>query len=123
MAAIASASPRVHAWTCLVQLAAETPTRSALTAHSLDQSASSRLRFEDRFNLLRAKKWPVTCSRSGADATWIDVAAPLGVVLMNGRIIGANSRSTRPGSSAPNDVRTTPGCNALAVTEVGWVFQ
>jgi hypothetical protein len=37
---------------------------------------------------------------------------------MNGRISGTNIRSTRPGSSAPNEVRTTPGCSAWAVTRL-----
>ena len=37
---------------------------------------------------------------------------------MKGRKNGMNNRWTRPGSSAPNEVRTTPGCSALAVTEV-----
>jgi hypothetical protein len=37
---------------------------------------------------------------------------------MNDRMKGTNRRWTPAGSSAPNDVRTTPGCSALAVTEV-----
>ena len=41
---------------------------------------------------------------------------PCSALFMNGRRTGTSSRCVRPGSSAPNDVLTTPGCTALAVT-------
>jgi hypothetical protein len=37
---------------------------------------------------------------------------------MKGRMTGVNSRWALLGSSAPKDVRTMPGCSALAVTKV-----
>ena len=48
----------------------------------------------------------------------MDVAAPRAGAFMKGRTNGTNSRWTAPGSSAPKDVRTRPGCSALAVTAV-----
>ena len=44
----------------------------------------SYLSLEDRLVLLLAKYLPVTCSRPGAQATWIEVAAPLVGVVMEG---------------------------------------
>jgi len=65
-----------------------------------------------------AKYRPVTCSSSGTDAKWIDVAAPWIGDFMKGRRKGRNIRWTVAGSSAPKDVLATPGCKALDVTEV-----
>ena len=48
------------------------------------------------------------------------MAAPRAGAFMNGRMNGVNSRWTPRGSSAPKEVRTTPGCSALAVTAVPW---
>ena len=66
--------------------------------------------------LLFAKYRPVTCESPGAEARWMDVAAPSAGVFMGGRMNGTSYLWTPPGSSAPKDVRTTPGCSALAVT-------
>jgi hypothetical protein len=48
------------------------------------------------------------------DATWIEVAAPRSALFMKGRRTGTSSRWVRPGSSAPKDVLTTPGCTTFA---------
>jgi hypothetical protein len=62
-----------------------------------------------------AKYRPVTCASSGADATWIDVAAPRVVLFINGRMSGDSSRATtdsdvhpRPDSHSWSSSRTSP---------------
>jgi len=47
-----------------------------------------------------------------------EVAAPAAELRMSGRTNGTRSHWVRAGSWAPNDVRTTPGWRALAVTVV-----
>ena len=46
------------------------------------------------------------------------MAAPRAGDFMKGRRTGTSSFWILGGSSAPKDVLTTPGCSALAVTEV-----
>jgi hypothetical protein len=51
------------------------------------------------------------------------VAAPRAGDFMKGRMKGMNLRWTMPESPAPKDLRTTPGCSALAVTQVPWSLR
>ena len=75
--------------------------RSALTRHNRAAVGTSWLRSEDLRGLRSTTYEPVTRSRSGAEAGWIDVQVPGPGELMNGRRHGTVSRWARPGSSPP----------------------
>src|SRR6266516_4225307 len=95
-----------------------TPTRAALTFHSLAVISVSKAILLGLLLLRLAKNWPVTPSMFGEEARKMDVRAPCDGVFSSGRITRLMTANHRAWSSAPKLLRTTPGCRELAVTPV-----